>query len=54
MLDSDISSIMKRSQPLLLKRLQAIGRAEKDEELIGWVRAVAHALPVEAPRPPET
>jgi hypothetical protein len=38
----------------LLKRLQVIGRAEKDEELIGWVRAVAHALPVEAPKPPET
>lgn len=35
----------------LLKRLQAIGRARKDEELIGWVRAVAHSLPVEAPRP---
>jgi hypothetical protein len=29
----------------LLKRLQGIARAEKDEELFGWVRAVAHALP---------
>jgi hypothetical protein len=29
----------------LLKRLQAIARSEKDEELFGWVRAVAHALP---------
>jgi hypothetical protein len=29
----------------LLKRLQGIARAEKDDELFGWVRAVAHALP---------
>ena len=51
-IDEAAGTIFFKNQRVLVLDADSIGWLRK--ELIGWVRAVAHSLPVEAPKPPET